>query len=148
MAGVKKALAMFPNIKVIDSQPADWVRDKAQSVMEDMLTKHGNNINGVLGLYDEMSLGALAAIKNRGWAGKIVISGYDNTPDANAAIKRGEMSSTVDTAPKEMGYKLIMDIYKFAVQGQKVPKVISCDLKVWDKKNIDQFDLKDYTFEE
>lgn len=144
MAGVKKALAAAPNIKIIESQTGDWVRAKSQSVMEDILTKYGDKINGVLGLYDEMSLGALAAIKNRGLAGKIIITGYDNTPDANAAIKRGEMFATVDTAPKDMGYQLIQAAYKYAVKGQMVPKVINSALKVWDQKNISGFDMNNY----
>ena len=148
MTGVKKALAEYPNIKVIESQSGDWVRNKAQAVMEDILTKYGTQIDGVLGLYDEMSMGALAAIKSRNLGKEIIILGYDNTPDANAAIKRGEMHATVDTAPKEMGYQMIMAAYDYVVKGQKIPKVINAELKVWDQKNIGQFDPSHYTFAE
>ena len=70
------------------------------------------DIDVVCGMYDEMGLGALAAVKSRGLSGKITIMGYDNTPDAYAAIKRGEMHATVDTAPKEMGYNLIYAVKK------------------------------------
>jgi ribose transport system substrate-binding protein len=148
MAGVNKALSGNDNINVIESQTGDWVRAKAQSVMEDILTKHGDKIDGVLGLYDEMSLGALAAIKNRGMAGEIVICGYDNTPDANAAIKRGEMHATVDTAPKEMGYNLIHAVYRYVVEGEMVDKVINSELQVWDQENINEFDMNNYKFVE
>jgi ribose transport system substrate-binding protein len=146
MAGVNKALAEYPNIKVIESQSGDWVRNKSQAVMEDILTKHGDKIDGVLGLYDEMSLGALAAIKSRNLSKEIVITGYDNTPDANAAIQRGEMHATVDTAPKEMGYNMIMAAYDYIVKGKKIPKVINSDLMVWDQDNIDEFDPDNYIF--
>ncbi len=114
--------------------------------MEDLLTKHPAESTSSWGIYDEMSLGALAAIKNRGLAGKIVIMGYDNTPDANAAIKRGEMHATVDTAPKDMGYQLIKAVYRYVVKGEKVPKVINSELAVWDQKNISGFDLVNYKF--
>lgn len=146
MSGVNRALAEYPNITVIESQSGDWVRNKAQSVMEDILTKHGDKIDGVLGLYDEMSLGALAAIKSRNLDKDIVILGYDNTPDANAAIQRGEMHATVDTAPKEMGYQMVMAAYKYIVEGEMVPKVINAELMVWDQNNIDQFDSDNYRF--
>jgi len=147
MAGINRALAEYPNINVLESQSGDWVRNKAQSVMEDLLTKYGTKIDGVIGLYDEMSLGALSAIKSRNLGKEIVITGYDNTPDANAAIKRGEMHATVDTAPKEMGYQMIMAAYDYVVKGEMIPKVLNAELQVWDQKNIGQFDPSNYRFE-
>jgi ribose transport system substrate-binding protein len=144
LAGFKKAIEGTPNIKVVASQPADWVRDKGQTVMENMLTAN-SDINVVWGMYDEMALGGLAAIKAHNLVGKIAVMGYDNTPDANQAIKRGEMSVTVDTAPKEMGYDLIQAIKKYVVDGEMVPKVINCEIAVWDQSNIAKFDTTDYT---
>jgi ribose transport system substrate-binding protein len=147
MSGVNKALAKYPNIKVIESQSGDWVRNRAQSVMEDILTMHGTKIDGVLGLYDEMSLGALAAIKSRNLGKEIIITGYDNTPDASAAIRRGEMHATVDTAPKDMGYQMIMAAYRYVVNGEMIPKVINSELTVWDQNNIHLFDPVNYSFD-
>jgi len=145
MKGFKKAIDGTPNIKVAASQPADWVRDKGQSVMENILTAN-SNIDVVWGMYDEMALGALAAIKSRGMAGKITVMGYDNTPDAYEAIKRGDMHVTVDTAPKEMGYNLIMAVKKYVIDGEMVPKVINSKIAVWDQSNIAQFDTNNYKF--
>lgn len=148
MAGVNRALDEYPNLNVLETQSGDWVRNKAQSVMEDLLTKYGEEIDGVIGLYDEMSLGALAAIKGRNLDKEIIITGYDNTPDANAAIQRGEMHATVDTAPKDMGYQLIMAVHEYMVEGEMVPKVINSELRVWDQENIDEFDPNNYVFVE
>jgi ribose transport system substrate-binding protein len=148
MSGVNRALEKYPNIEVIESQSGDWVRNKSQSVMEDILTKHGEKIDGVLALYDEMALGALAAIKSRNLGKEIFITGYDNTPDANAAIQRGEMHATVDTAPKDMGYQMIHAAYKYIVKGEMVDKVINSELRVWDQSNIDEFDSANYIFVE
>ena len=144
LGGFKDAIQGNPNLKIVASQPADWVRDKAQTVMENMLTANPD-INVVWGMYDEMALGGLAAIKSRNLGGKIAIMGYDNTPDANQAIKRGEMNVTVDTAPKEMGYDLIQTIKKYVIDGQMVPKVVNCQISVWDQSNIDKFDTTEYT---
>ena len=91
-----------------------------------------------------MALGGLAAIKARGLGGKITVMGYDNTPDAYAAIKRGEMHVTVDTAPKEMGYNLIHAIKKHVMDGMMVPKVIRSEIAVWDRSSIDRFDTDRY----
>lgn len=145
LTGFKKAIEGNTNINIVASQPADWVRDKGQTVMENILTAH-DNIDVVWGMYDEMALGALAAIKGRDLAGKIVIMGYDNTPDAYEAIKRGEMHVTVDTAPKEMGYNLIYAIKKYVIDGEMVPKVINSEIAVWDQMNIDKFDTNNYKY--
>lgn len=144
MAGFKEAMKDSKNIKVIASQPADWVRHKGQSVMENILTAHPDDIDVVWGMYDEMALGAMAAIKSHGKAEKIDIIGYDNTPDAYNAIMRGEMDATVDTAPKEMGYNLIQAIKKYVMDGEMVPKVINSEIAVWDQSDIKKFDTGNF----
>ena len=144
MAGFNSAIEGNKNINVLTSQSADWVRHKGQSVMENILTVHPDDIDVVWGLYDEMALGALAAIKSRGKLGEIAVMGYDNTPDAYSAIKREEMSATVDTAPKEMGYNLIHAIKKYVMDGEMVPKVINSEIAVWDQTNIEKFDTGNY----
>ena len=145
MAGFKAGLGDNPNIKTVASQPADWVRDKGQSVMENILTAN-DKVDVVWGMYDEMALGALAAIKGRDKAGKITIMGYDNTPDAYEAIKRGDMHVTVDTAPKEMGYNLIHAIKKYVMDGEMVPKVTNSEIATWDQSNIAKFDTANYKY--
>ena len=145
LAGFKEAIASHDNIKIVASQPGDWVRDRAQTTMENIL-QTTTDIDAVWGMYDEMALGALAAIKSRGLLDKIDIIGYDNTPDANQAIKRGEMAMTVDTAPKEMGYNLIKSIYKYVAEGEMVPKVVNSEVVVWDQSNIQNFDDNNYKF--
>lgn len=145
--GFKEGLGDTPNVKIIASQPAGWVRSEGQSVMENILTAHPGAIDVVWGMYDEMALGALAAIKGRGADG-IDIIGYDNTPDAYAAISRGDMHVTVDTAAKEMGYNLIKAVYDYAVEGKMVPKVINSEVVVWDKSNIGTFNTDNYVFVE
>ncbi|KAJ54402.1 hypothetical protein ACMU_18415 [Actibacterium mucosum KCTC 23349] len=147
LTGFKEGLGDTPNVKIIASQPAGWVRSEGQSVMENILTAHPDDIDVVWGMYDEMALGALAAIKGRGAEG-IDIIGYDNTPDAYDAIKRGDMHVTVDTAAKEMGYNLIMAVHDYAVKGQMVDKVINSEVVVWDGGNIDAFDTDNYVFVE
>ena len=101
----------------------------------------------IWGLYDEMALGAVAACKDSGRT-DILIVGYDNTPDANAAIKLGEMYATVDTASKQGGYDLAEAVYKYCVLGEMVAKYITQEVKVYDVNNIDDFDMGNYTFVE
>lgn len=143
--GFKAAIEGHDNINTIASQPGDWVRAKAHTVMENILQAH-DDIDVVWGMYDEMSLGALAALNAHDLAGEVIVMGYDNTPDANRAIKDGNMHATVDTAPKEMGYNLIQAIYDYVVEGEDVPKVINSEIVVWDQSNIEHFDLTEYEY--
>jgi len=141
----KEAIKDHPNLKIVASQPADWVRDKGQSVTENMLSAN-QNIDVLWGIYDEMALGGLTAVKARGLLNKIKIVGYDNTPDAYKAIKRKEMSATVDTAPKEMGRNIVKAIKKYVIGGEMVPKVINSKVVVYDQTNIDKFDVSEYEY--
>jgi ribose transport system substrate-binding protein len=134
------------NIKVVASQPADWVRDRGQAVTENLLTSHPE-IQMIWGLYDEMALGAVAACKDAKRT-DIKIVGYDNTPDANAAIKRGEMYATVDTASKAGGYDLTAAVYKYCIKGEMVAKYITQEVKVYDVNTINDFSMDNYTYVE
>jgi ribose transport system substrate-binding protein len=55
----------FPDIKVLDSQPADWSREKGLSVMKTFLTKHAT-IDAVWAQDDDIMMGAIQAIKEAG----------------------------------------------------------------------------------
>ncbi len=55
----------FPDIKVLDSQPADWSREKGLSVMKTFLTKHPT-IDAVWAQDDDIMMGAIQAIKEAG----------------------------------------------------------------------------------
>ena len=148
LGGFMKGLGGNSNISIVASQPGDWVRDRGQSVMENLITAKPGGIDVVWGLYDEMALGALAAIRGRGLSDKIDVLGYDNTPDAYDAIVRGEMQATVDTAAKDMGYQLVMAAYDYLRDGKMVPKVINSEIVVWDKSLISEFNTDNYKFVE
>lgn len=148
LGGFKDAIADSgqTNINIVASQPADWVRDKGQTVTENLLVSNPE-IELIWGMYDEMALGAVAACKDAGRE-DIIIVGYDNTPDANDSIRRGEMYATVDTASKQMGYSLCEAVYKYCIEGEMVPKTINQNVAVYDVNNIEDFDLANYTYVE
>lgn len=60
-----EVFSAHPGIKVLDAQPADWNRQKALTVMENLLTKHPK-IDAVWAADDDMALGAIQAIRERG----------------------------------------------------------------------------------
>ncbi|NMB55508.1 MAG: sugar ABC transporter substrate-binding protein [Leptolinea sp.] len=143
--GFKCAIEGKSNFNIVASQVADWTRAQGQAVAENILTANPD-INFMFGLYDEMSLGAITAIKERKLLDQIAVAGYDNTKDANASIKAGEMMVTVDTAAKEMGINLIKSVKTFVVDNKPVDRIVNSKLVVYDQSNIGTFDEENYIY--
>jgi ribose transport system substrate-binding protein len=58
----KEVFAEYPDIKILDTQPALWNREKGLNVMQNLLTKH-KQIDAVWAQDDDILLGAMQAIK-------------------------------------------------------------------------------------
>lgn len=86
------------NVKV--SQAADWNRNKGFDVTQTILIANPK-LSAILAANDEMALGAVRAVKESGLNIKVI--GINNAPDAQTAIKSGEMFATVDKASYEQG---------------------------------------------
>lgn len=99
LEGNQKALAECPDVKVLEQQTANWSRAEAQTLMENWLTSHSGQINGVIGQNDEMALGAIEAIKAAGLkTDDFAIAGIDGITDALSAVKEGTMTSILQDA--------------------------------------------------
>ena len=97
--GINGVLAQSPNVKVLETKSANWSRAEALALMENWLTAHGREIQGVISQNDEMALGAIEAIKARGIdLATLPVGGIDGLTDALEAVKRGEMSTTLQDA--------------------------------------------------
>jgi len=105
LEGNQKALAECPNVTVLEQQTANWSRAEAQTLMENWLTRHGDNIKGVIGQNDEMALGAIEAIRAAGLdVADFAIAGIDGVTDALLAVKAGDMASILqDGAAQAQG---------------------------------------------
>ncbi|MGO7206608.1 substrate-binding domain-containing protein, partial [Rhizobium ruizarguesonis] len=113
LEGNKKALAECPDVKVLEDQTANWSRAEAQTLMENWLTAHPKQINGVIGQNDEMALGAIEAIKAAGLDEKsFAIAGIDGITDALRAVKAGEMTSILQDARAQAQGALDLAIFR------------------------------------
>ncbi|CAN7692892.1 substrate-binding domain-containing protein [Rhizobium rhizogenes] len=122
LEGNKKALAECPNVKVIEDQTANWSRAEAQTLMENWLTSHPGQINGVIGQNDEMALGAIEAIKAAKLnVGDFAIAGIDGITDALHAVKQGTMTSILQDATAQAQGALDLAIFN-AKKGTYKPE--------------------------
>ena len=99
LEGNMMALEECPDVEVLEQQTANWSRAEAQTLMENWLTAHPGEIDGVIGQNDEMALGAIEAIKAAGMSAQdFAIAGIDGVTDALVAVKNGDMASILQDA--------------------------------------------------
>ena len=91
--GFKSVIEKFPDMEVLDEQPADWDVTKVARIWETLLTKHPQ-IDAAFFHNDDMALAAANVMKAKGREG-ILIGGVDAMPPAIAAVQDGRMFATV-----------------------------------------------------
>jgi ribose transport system substrate-binding protein len=121
--GFKQAIAtVCPSVKIVADVDSGGTRDKASSDAGDILQAH-RDLRGIFGINDDSALGALAAVKAAGMAGKVAIVGYDAEPEARKAIANGEMYGDAIQFPAKIGATTI-DVIAAYFDGRKPPAVV------------------------
>jgi ribose transport system substrate-binding protein len=120
--GFKEEMQKHPGIKVVAVLNGRGVRDQALKAAEDML--QGNpGLKAIFGINDDSALGALSAAEARGRT-DLVIVGYDATPEAVGAIKRGsQLKADVAQQPRDIGAKTVEAVAAHFGGGQVPPKI-------------------------
>lgn len=116
--------------EIVATQEADWVRDKGQSVAETILQAN-RDLDLIYGQNDEMALGAYQAVVDRGLTDQVSVVGLDGVYAAVKSVQAGELTATMNVAPKLMGYQLATDILEH-IQGADIPKIHDIDVFVTD----------------
>lgn len=88
-----EVIDQYPGLKMVAQQTANWEQTEAYQKTETILQSNPN-IKGIICGNDTMAVGAVAAIKNAGLAGKIAVVGVDGSDEAAAHIKDGNMTGT------------------------------------------------------
>ncbi|WP_028046597.1 D-ribose ABC transporter substrate-binding protein [Cellulomonas sp. URHE0023] len=97
----------YPDMKMTTQETANWDQQEAFTKVETLLQKDPN-VQGIIAGNDTMALGAVAAVDAAGLTGKVIIAGFDGSPDAAAAITAGTMIAT--------GLQPAVDIAAMAVE--------------------------------
>lgn len=93
--GWNNQITKYPELKVISTQSAEWIRLKANEVMANILQAN-SKIDLVYSENDEMALGALEAIRDAGREKEIKIISMDGQKDAAEEIaKNGAFKLTI-----------------------------------------------------
>lgn len=84
----------YPDLKLLQTETANWDRQEGKQKMEIMLQAHPD-ITGVISGNDEMALGAVQALKDQGKLAQVKVLAFDGNDDAVAAVAAGELVATV-----------------------------------------------------
>lgn len=92
--GYNTVLDQYPGLEKVAEEVANWDRTQGYNKMQSIIQANPV-INAVISGNDEMSLGAIAALKEAGKLEGVIVGGFDGSPDAVAAVEAGEMAYTV-----------------------------------------------------
>ncbi len=118
LAGIKDALAEYPDMHIIASQTANCKRAEGMSVMENLLQGEGvaDDLAVVATCNDEMAIGASQALKAANISG-VYIGGADGNSDAAKAIQDGDLYCTYNTDPYGSTYLAIVYLVQWLNDG-------------------------------
>jgi ribose transport system substrate-binding protein len=136
--GFEAVVKSYPDIEVLDTQPADWDVSKVARIWETLLTKHPA-INGAFFHNDDMALAAAEVMKRHNRT-ETLIGGVDAMPAAIEAVIDGRMLGTVrNPSCRIHGGAIVAGVA--AVAGEKagagIPKNIVTDGPVVTKANAE-----------
>ncbi|MGB6194373.1 MAG: D-ribose ABC transporter substrate-binding protein [Terracidiphilus sp.] len=137
-AGFHSVLDSQQNLVRVAAQSANWSQAEAFQKTETILQAH-QDIKGIISGNDTMALGAAAAVKSAGRKG-IVISGFDGSPDAVAAVRAGELRATALQPAVVISRMAVEEADEFLRTGsthKPEEQIIPCDLVI--QKNADDF---------
>lgn len=123
--GFREGIKKNDKIEIVAVNNADWLREKAITVAEEMLQTN-DDIDLFLALNDPMAEGAYIAAKNAGRESDILFVGFDGLPTPDGGIRSvmdGRLSMT-QVYPTG-GAEAIESAYQLLVEGKELEKTLT-----------------------
>lgn len=127
VAGLKNVIKDYPEITLLDEQPANWDQAIALKTTQQLAAKYGDQIDGVWTADDGMMLGAYEAIKKAGMIDEVKFSGEGAYPPVVDLMVNQPDGDVVAGSSFHRGYKAaatgLLIAYKAAVGELDVAKL-------------------------
>lgn len=134
--GFKKGIE-GSNINVLATQNCEtWSTENAMAIMEDMITKYGEDIDAVFCHWDNGATGVLNALDNAGIEGIYVI-GIDGNSTGYDQVKSGKQKVSLGQSFKNMVIQSYENIAK-ATNGEAYEELNWIPLDVVTSENVDE----------
>jgi ribose transport system substrate-binding protein len=125
----------YPGIEIVDFQYGEADRAKSLDRATDMLTRH-SELNGFFASNESSTVGVVQAIKQKGLVGKVLLVGFDSSPNLIDDLKAGALDSLVLQNPFKMGYESVK-VMVAKLNGQTPPRLIDTGVKLLTKENLE-----------
>ena len=122
---------------IVGEQDGEWLMDKAQSVMENIIqAQGGENIDALFCVTDDMVQGAMNAIEAAGLEpGKDILTlGIDGTRAAFEAIESGRQLASCTCTPYFGG--IVVETIAKIINGEEIPANITNQDTLYTKDNV------------
>ena len=136
--GFREGIKKNDKIEIVAVNNADWLREKAITVAEEMLQTN-DEIDLFLALNDPMAEGAYIAAKNAGREGDILVVGFDGLPTPDGGIRSvmdGRLSMT-QVYPTG-GTEAIESAYQLLVEGKELDKTLTLTSEIVTPDNAEE----------
>ena len=136
--GFREGIKKNDKIEIVAVNNADWLREKAITVAEEMLQTN-DEIDLFLALNDPMAEGAYIAAKNAGKEGDILFVGFDGLPTPDGGIRSvmdGRLSMT-QVYPTG-GTEAIESAYQLLVEGNELDKTLTLTSEIVTPDNAEE----------
>jgi ABC-type sugar transport system substrate-binding protein len=135
--GYKDAFKKYPDIKLLDSQPANFNREKGMVLMENWLQKF-KKIDAVGSINKDMTMGAVEAAKQVGRDKEMIQVTFDVDNDGLDALEKGDILLTGAQNERSQIALAITACY-LALNGYKVPAEQYLPLSLVYKKDVPNY---------
>jgi erythritol transport system substrate-binding protein len=138
--GFHDVIDRYPGLILAGQQSANWSQTEGFQKMETMIQAH-HGVKGVIAGNDTMALGARAALEAAG-LDKVIVVGFDGSPDAIAAVGRGSLKATVLQPASVIARLAVGQVHKFLTTGATgAPEKQSIDCELVTPANAGEFGL-------
>jgi len=131
----------YPGITIVAFQYGDADRAKSLDRAMDILTAHPD-LNGMFASNESSTVGAVQAIKQKGLASKVILGGFDSSPNLIEDLKAGAIDSLVLQNPFKMGYEGVKAVVD-KLNGQTPPRRLDTGVKLLTKENVDSAEMQE-----
>ncbi len=125
----------FPGIQIVQFLYGEADRAKSLDRATDILTAHPD-LRGIFASNESSSVGAVQAIKQKGLVGKVVLVGFDSSPNLIEDLKAGSLDSLVLQNPYKMGYEGVKAIVD-KLNGKQPVRLQDTGVRLLTKENLE-----------
>ncbi|MEM8852335.1 MAG: substrate-binding domain-containing protein [Pseudomonadota bacterium] len=135
--GLHESLDPMPDKYVfVAEQTANFAREEGASVTEAILGGLDTPPDVIVAANDDMALGAMQVVKERGL--DVAIIGFDALPEALAAIRDGGLTATIEQMPGGQSQEAMRAVVSFIRDGTKPEPVLLLTPIAITKDNLDK----------